>query len=81
MHMYNTVTTKHFILIETDFISGENLACHIVHLVTSPLALMTIWILFDIVEGVPNMSGFCRLYIASVQCDALQLLWGSDLDC
>ena len=54
MHMYSTVTTNQFYL-ETDFISGKNV-------VTPPLALMTVCILFVIVEYWTFRSSVLKVY-------------------
>ena len=54
MHMYSTVTTKHFIL---KLISFPAIIWHvIVHLVTPPFVVMTDWILFGIAKCMPSRS-------------------------
>ena len=60
MNMYSTVTANHFIL---ELISLPVNIWHVIlHLVTPPLAVMTVWILFDIVEYRTFMSSVCKMY-------------------
>ena len=60
MHMHSTVTANHFILKLISF--AEKIWHVILHLVTPPLAVMTVWILFDIVEYRIFGSSVCKMY-------------------
>ena len=60
MHMYSTVTANHFIL---ELLSLLVKIWHVMlHLVTTPLAVMTVWILFDKVEYRTFRSSVCKMY-------------------
>ena len=60
MHMCSTVTANSFILALISF--PVKIWHEILHLVTPPLAVMAVWILFDIVKYRTFRSSVCRMY-------------------